>query len=86
MDMTRMLLGNIAEGTTDEEVRDFLLKYGFPAYTRIEPVPGNGTRPGVLLSFDGVDTEVLRKLKERIHDMFWKGGRITAMVLSDGFA
>ena len=33
-----------------------------------------------------VEVDVLRKLKERIHDMYWKHGRITAQVLSDDFA
>ena len=85
--MTRILLGNIAEGTSEEEIKDFLQKYGFPAISRIEPVAGAGAgaRPSVLLTFDGVDADMLRKRKERIHGIYWKGGSITARVLSDGF-
>ena len=87
--MTRILLGNIAEGTSEEEIKDFLQKYGFPAITRIEPVAGAGAgagaRPSVLLTFDGVDADMLRKRKERIHGIYWKGESITARVLSDGF-
>ena len=46
--------------------------------------PGPG--PGVLLTFKGVHPEALHKVKERIHDMFWKKGRLSAQILSDDFA
>ncbi|MGJ7509850.1 RNA-binding protein [Variovorax sp. GT1P44] len=84
--MARMLLGNIESGTSEDEVKAFLVKYGFPEFDEVEHVPGDGSRPAMLLTFRNVQPEGLRKLKERIHDMYWKKGRLTARVLSDDFA
>ncbi|MDM0110865.1 RNA-binding protein [Variovorax sp. J22R133] len=81
--MSRLYLGNIEEGTSDEEIKDFLVKYGFPEYEKIEHVPGAGSRPAAVMTFESVSPEVLHKLKERIHDMYWKKGRLVAQVLSD---
>lgn len=38
--MTRLLQGNLEPGTTDDEIRDFLVKYGFPPFDEIEHQPG----------------------------------------------
>lgn len=84
--MARLLLGNIEDDTSDEEIKAFLVKYGFPEFDGIEHVPGSGSRPAVLLTFTGVHPEALHKVKERIHDMFWKKGRLSAQLLSDDFA
>lgn len=84
--MARLLLGNIEAGTSDDEVKAFLVKYGFPEFDDIQHVEGDGSRPAVLLTFRGVHPDGLHKLKERIHDMFWKKGRISAQILSDDFA
>ncbi|MDM0117928.1 RNA-binding protein [Variovorax sp. J22R133] len=84
--MSRLMLGNIEDGTSDEEIKAFLVKYGFPEFEKIQHVPGSGSRPGAILTFQTVSPEVLHKLKERIHDMYWKNGRIVAQILSDDFA
>lgn len=84
--MARLLLGNIENGTTDEEVKAFLVKYGFPAFDEIQHVPGDGSRPAVVLTFRDVHPDGLHKLKERIHNMYWRKGRINAQILSDDFA
>ena len=83
--MTKMLLGNIAGGTSDDEIKAFLMKYGFPEFDGIEHVPGDGSRPAVMLTFKEAHPEGLRKLKERIHNIFWKKGRINVQILSDDF-
>ncbi|WP_298927277.1 RNA-binding protein [uncultured Ramlibacter sp.] len=84
--MSRLMLANIEPGTTDDEIRDFLVKYGFPVFDAIEREEGDGSRPAALVSFLAVDTTALGQLKERIHDIHWKNRRISARVLSDRFA
>ena len=83
--MAVLFLGNIDAGTTDEEVRDFLIKYGLPAYDEIEHVQGDGTHPGVTLIFNELEPEALRKLQPRISGMFWKGHKISAMVMAERY-
>lgn len=83
--MSRLLLTNIEPGTADDEVRALLEKYGLPPCDVIEQVPGDGTRPSVVMTFDDVDPDTLHKYAERIHHMFWKGRELTAQVLSDRF-
>ena len=50
--MAQLMLGNINDSATDEEIRAFLDKYGFPASQKIERVPGDGTRPAALVTFE----------------------------------
>jgi len=84
--MSRLLLTNIAPGTSDDEIRAFLDKYGLPASESLEQVPGDGTRPSVILAYPDVEVDVLEKFAERIHHMFWKNRELTAQVFSDRFA
>jgi hypothetical protein len=84
--MSILLLGNIGSDTTDEEIGAFLVKYGFPEFNGIEHMEGDGSRPAVRLTFDALDDDMLDKLKERIHDMFWKGHKISALVLRERFS
>lgn len=79
--MLRLLLGNIAPGTSDEELGEFLTKYGFPAWDEIEHVPGDGSRPAVMLSFGNITSTSLEKLGERVHHMFWKGRELNVMII-----
>ncbi|SOZ34579.1 hypothetical protein [Cupriavidus neocaledonicus] len=84
--MSILLLGNLDAAATDEEIGSFLVKYGFPEYTSIEHMPGDGTRPAVRLTFDTLDDDTLDKLRERIHDMFWRSHKISALVLRERFS
>ena len=84
--MSRLLLGNLEPGTTDDEIRDFLVKYGFPPFDEIEHEPGDGSRPSVLLTFAATDPTALSNLQPRIHDVYWKKRRLTARILRDRFA
>lgn len=79
--MADMMIGNLEEGTTDDEVREFLEKYGFPSFDKIEHVTGTGSRPGVLLTFNDLDENALRALQPRIQNMFWKNRTINVSVL-----
>ncbi|QEZ44865.1 RNA-binding protein [Cupriavidus oxalaticus] len=83
--MSILLLGNLDPKTTDEEIGAFLVKYGLPEYNGIEHMEGDGTRPAVRLTFDTLDDDSLDKLRERIHGMFWKSHKITAVVMRERF-
>jgi len=83
--MVHMMLGNIEPGTTDDEVREFLVKYGFPPYDEIEHVPGEGTRPAVALTFNALEPEALRMLQPRVHGLFWKNRKVAASVMSERY-
>ncbi|RDJ98140.1 RNA-binding protein [Cupriavidus lacunae] len=84
--MSILLLGNLDAKATDEEIRAFLVKYGFPEYHSIEHMEGDGTRPAVRLTFDTLDDLSLEKLKGRIHDMFWRGHKLSALVMRERFS
>lgn len=79
--MLRLMLGNLEPGTSDEELGEFLAKYGFPAWDDLEHVPGDGSRPAVLLTFGNISEKALEKLSQRVHHMFWKGRELNAMII-----
>jgi len=81
--MADLLIANVEGGTTDDEVREFLIKYGFPSFDRIEHVPGDGSNPAVMVTFDDLDDIMLRTLQPRIHNMFWKNRTITARIMGE---
>jgi hypothetical protein len=81
--MAALLINHIEDSTSDEEIREFLLKYGFPSFDRIERVAGDGSRPAVLLTFNERSAAALRALLPRIHRMFWKNHTITALVMRE---
>ncbi len=83
--MVHLMLGNIEPGTSDEEVREFLVKYGFHPYDEVEHVPGDGSRPAVVLTFNSLDPETARRLHLRIHDLYWKNRKITASLGRDRY-
>jgi len=83
--MAELLLGNVEGGTSDDEIKAFLVKYGFPAFDAIEHMPGDGSRPAVLLTFKDVAPETLRSLQPRIHDMFWKNRKISVQVMAERY-
>jgi hypothetical protein len=84
--MGHLMLGNIEPGTTDDEIRDLLVKYGFPPFDEITHEPGDGTNPTVLLTFSTIDATTLFNLQKRVHDLYWKHRKLTARILQDRFA
>jgi hypothetical protein len=81
--MGELWLGNVAEETTDEEIRGFLCKYGFPSFDSIRRVAGTGDRPAVVVTFDNVEGHVLRRFQPRLHNMFWNDRQLVAQVLPE---
>jgi hypothetical protein len=74
-------MANVDTSATDEEIRDFLVRYGFPPYETIQHVPGDGSHPAVLLTFGDAPAEALRMLGDRIQNLYWHNHRIQVHVL-----
>ena len=79
--MAELMLGNVEESVTDEEIGEFLGRYGFPQFSTIERIPGAGSRPAALVRFDDASADSLRNLQPRIHNLFWNGRTISALLL-----
>lgn len=79
--MAGLLIGNIDTSATDEDLRDLLARHGFPPWDAIEHMPGDGSRPAVLLRYDAAPAEALRILQPQLHELFWKNRRINVSVL-----
>jgi len=83
--MADLFVGNIDADIDDDEIKAFLVKYGFPPFDGITHVAGEGSRPAVVLTFDGTDAELLRRLQPRVHNLFWKNRTINVQVMKDRF-
>lgn len=79
--MAELLLQTVEDTVSDEDIRGFLSRYGFPPFISIERVPGTGSRPAVLLGFHDLQPEALRLLQARIHRVFWNDHVIDAMIV-----
>ncbi len=77
----RLWIGNIAPETTDEELQAFLQKYGAPAFTVIQQVPGDGSRPAVMLEFEGADSMALYAVAQRLNGVYWKERELLIQVI-----
>jgi hypothetical protein len=81
--MGELLLGNVDSGASDDEIKALLVKYGFPPFDTIERVPGDGSRPVVLVSFKDASSDELRILQPRIQNLFWKNRKIRVDVMAE---
>jgi hypothetical protein len=69
----RLWMGNIASGTSDEELKVFLKKYAPELEcTSVQRVEGSGSRPGAILEFSGGKLGDMEKLSLRLNGMYWK--------------
>jgi hypothetical protein len=68
----KLWIENIAAEATSDDLKVLLLKYGGPGFDAMVQVPGDGSRPGVLLTFDSASAEVLRRLANRLNGLYWK--------------
>jgi RNA recognition motif-containing protein len=78
--MASLWIGNINDSTTEDELRTFLEKYGFPPFDSLQMMEGTGTRPAALVTFNEVHAPVLRSLQPRIDKVFWKDRTIEVQV------
>jgi RNA recognition motif-containing protein len=77
----KLWIGNIAPETTDEELREFLGKYGIATVESIERVPGDGSRPAAVLDV-AATTESMMKLTQRLNGMYWKGRTLNVQAIT----
>ena len=77
-------IGNIAPEVTDEELAEFVVKYGCPRPARIERVPGDGSRPAAVLAFEGDDGKAVSQAQLRLHGMYWKGRQLNVQTTRMG--
>lgn len=83
--MARLLVSNIEPGISDNEIREFFQRYGFPAFDAIERISNDGPQPAVTLTFHGIAPVSLRDLQGRMHNLYWKGRTIGVQILRDAF-
>ena len=77
----KLWMGNLDPATTDEELQEFLTKYGAPKIATIERVMGDGSRPAVTLTFESPAVETLYKMAQRLNGMHWKERELVVQVL-----
>ena len=77
----KLWIGNIAPGTSDDELREFLAKYGVTTVASVEQVPGDGSRPAAVLEVASTP-EALMKVTERLNGMHWKGRTLVVQAIS----
>ena len=78
--MASLWLTNLPADITDDAIASWLEKYGFPRCDEIIRVPGDGSRPGAVVTFADVDEELLRRLQPRVDGMFFQRRTIHAHV------
>jgi RNA recognition motif-containing protein len=80
---TKLWIGNIAPGTTDDEIREFVKKYA-PGLecTNIQRVEGDGSRPAATLEFADTPFGSVEKIVMRLHGMRWKERELYVQTLS----
>ncbi len=78
----RLWIGNMAPGTTDDEIKAFLKKYSpdLDCY-EIERVEGDGSHPAAIMRFTGGTVEMLGNLAIRLNGMYWKGRSLNCNTL-----
>jgi hypothetical protein len=78
--MASLLIGNVDNSASDDDIRDLLARYGFPPCESIEHMPGDGSRPAVLLRYGDAPAEALRSLQPRLNDLFWRNRKLSVSV------
>ena len=77
----KLWIGNIEPGTSDDELRAFVGKYGIAEIASIEHVPGDGTRPAAVLEV-AATPETLMKVTQRLNGMYWKGRSLNVQAIT----
>ena len=79
----KLWIGNIAPGTSDEDVKAFIAKYA-PAFTctGITRVDGSGSRPAAILEFAEVPLAALETISMRLNGMYWKERELLVQVMT----
>jgi hypothetical protein len=74
----KLWIANIAPGTTDDEIKAFVKKYGPELECiGIQREDGDGSRPAAGIEFAGTSI-ALGNLNLRLNGMYWKGRPLTS--------
>jgi hypothetical protein len=77
----KLWMGNIAPGTSDEELRALIDKYGAAEVTSVQHVADDGPRPAAILEVVAT-TEMMFQLTSRLNGMYWKGRSLTVQSMT----
>ncbi|HJS38241.1 MAG TPA: RNA-binding protein [Burkholderiales bacterium] len=79
----KLWIGNIAPDTTDDEVREFVMKYAPDLeITTIQRIEGDGSRPVAQLEFKDTPYGSVEKIAMRLHGMHWKGRELYVQTMA----
>jgi len=76
----KLWIGNLDPAATDDELRAFVCKYTEREIISLKHVPGDGSRPGVMLEREGAGAAELNQAQLRLHGMYWKNRQLVAPV------
>ena len=68
----KLWIGNIAPGTTDDELRELVGRYGIETVASIQQVPGEGSRPAAILEVAATPQQMMQ-VTQRLNGLHWKG-------------
>ena len=68
----KLWIANFDPQATDDDLRAFVRKYSGLEVAQITRYPGDGSRPGAMLEFEGSDLATLDRVQRRLHGMYWK--------------
>jgi len=74
--MARIWIDNLSPDVTDDELRAFLTKYGFPDAGEIERVGADSPGPAATIA-----TRELGALATHMHDLLWRGHALNVQVI-----
>ncbi|MGH8687822.1 MAG: RNA recognition motif domain-containing protein [Burkholderiales bacterium] len=70
----KLWIGNIAPGTTDDEIREFVKKYAPDLQcTNVQRIEGDGSRPAAQLEFSETPFGAVENISLRLNGIHWKG-------------
>lgn len=79
----KLWIGNIAPGTTDDEIREFVKKYAPDLeFKEIQRVEGDGSRPAASIEFVDTPYGSVEKISMRLHGMHWKGRELFVQTIA----
>ena len=77
----KLWIGNIAPETKDEELKEYLGRYGLDSVVSIQREAGDGSRPAAIVEV-AATPEGLMKVTQRLNGMFWKGRTLTVQTIT----
>jgi len=79
----KLWIGNIAPGTSDDEIREFVKKYASDLeFKNIQRVEGDGSRPAASIEFVDTPFGSVEKISMRLHGMHWKGRELFVQTIA----